>query len=92
MKTQLRKIFWFILSVFEKGNEPYRYKPLNRTVLLVVGSLFIALSLVTVYFSIGTAGYGFLIPVIVFFSVGFVSLIVGLLGSDRAVAKIWGSR
>jgi hypothetical protein len=92
MKSQLRKLFWFILGVFEQGDEPYKYKPLNRTILLAVGCLFIALSLVTVYFSIGTEGYGFLIPVIVFFAVGFVSVIVGLLGSDRAVAKIWGNR
>jgi hypothetical protein len=35
---------------------------------------------------------GGLIPILVFFVIGFVCLIVGFLGSDRAVAKIWGSR
>ena len=92
MKTQLRKIFWFILRIFESGDEPYVYKPLNRIVLVVVGFLFIALSMITVFFSIDTEGYGFLIPVVVFFTVGFISIIVGFLGSDRAVSKIWGNR
>ena len=92
MKTQLRKIFWFILRYFEKGDEPYSYKPLNRTILIIVGFLFIALSTVTVFFSIDMEGYGYLIPVIVFSSVGLVSLTVGFLGSDRAVSKIWGNR
>ena len=92
MKKQLRKIFWFILRYFEKGDEPYNYKPLNRTILVIVGFLFIALSTITVYFSTDIEGYGFLIPVVVFFSVGFVSITVGLLGSDRAVSKIWGNR
>ena len=92
MKDQLRQIFWFILGTFEKGDEPYSYKPLNRTILIVVGCLFIGLSLVTAYFSIGQEGYGFLIPFVVFFAAGFISLIVGWLGSDRAVAKIWGNR
>jgi len=27
----------------------------------------------------------------VFFGVGFVCLIIGLLGTDRAVATLWGS-
>ena len=92
MKTQLRKIFWFILRIFESGDEPYNYKPLNRTILIVVGFLFLALSMITVFSSIDTEGYGFLIPVVVFFSVGFICLTVGFLGSDRAVSKIWGNR
>jgi len=92
MKNLFRKIFWFILRNFEKGDEPYSYKPLNRTILIVVGFLFIALSMITVFFSIDMEGYGFLIPVVVFFTVGFVSITVGFLGSDRAVSKIWGNR
>ncbi len=92
MKPQLRKIFWFVLSHFEKGDEPYKYKSLNRKILFIVGFLFIVLSMITVYFSIGTQGYGYLIPVVVFFIVGFISIIVGFLGSDRAVSKIWGNR
>ena len=92
MKIWLRKLFWFVLRFFESGDEPYEYKPLNRKILIVVGLLFTVLALITVYVSIGKSGYGFLIPVVVFLGVGFVSVIVGLLGSDRAVAKIWGTR
>ena len=92
MKTQLRKIFWFILRNFEKGDEPYKYKPLNRQILVIVGFLFIVLSMITVYFWSETEGYGYLLPVVVFFAVGFISITVGLLGSDRAVSRIWGNR
>lgn len=92
MKTQLRKMFWFILCNFEKGDEPYKYRPLNRKILITVGILFIVLSMITMYFSIEMEGYAYLLPVIVFFSVGFISITVGFLGSDRAVAKIWGNR
>jgi len=92
MKMQFRKIFWFILRYFEKGDEPYNYKPLNRKILVVVGTLFIVLSLITVYFSIQKEDYGYLLPIVVFFVIGFISLTVGFLGSDRAVSKIWGDR
>ncbi len=90
MPTQLQKTFWFVLRFFEQGSEPYNYKPLHRTILLVVGVLFTLLCLASLYLSAGNDNYGFLIPVSVFFAVGFVCLVVGLLGSDRAVAKIWG--
>ena len=90
MKTQLRKIFWFVLNFFEQGDEPYNYKPLHRTILIVVGVLFNLLCLVSLYLSGDTEGYGFLLPVIVFFTVSFVCLVVGILGNERAVAKMWG--
>lgn len=92
MKTQLRKLLWFILLFFENGDEPYAYKPLNRTILIVVGALFSLLAMITIYVSIGKDGYGYLIPVVVFFGIGFVCMTVGFLGNDRAVAKIWGNR
>ena len=92
MRDFFRKVFWFILAVFEKGDGPYSYKPLNRVILIVVGLLFIFLSSIVLYTSDYVDGYGFLIPVVIFFTVGFVSTIVGLLGSERAVAKIWGTR
>jgi hypothetical protein len=92
MKIALRKLFWFILQKFEKGDEPYTYKPLNRTILIIVGLLFCALSIITVYVASDESGYSFLIPFSVFFSVGLVCLVVGFLGNDRAVSKIWGNR
>ena len=92
MKSTLRKIFWFILHNFEKGNEPFHYKPVNRKILVTVGILFTFLSGISLYFGYGTGDYGFLIPTIVFFVIGFVSFIIGFLGNDRAVSKIWGNR
>lgn len=92
MKTQLRKLLWFILRIFEEGDEPYTYKPLNRKILIVVGILFAVLCAGIVYASIGGGGIGYLLPAVVFFGVGFVCLTVGLLGTDRAVSKIWGNR
>ena len=92
MKTLLRKLFWFILHHFEKGDEPFIYKTSNRVILIVVGLLFIALSLIVIFFSQYMDGYGYLIPSTIFFLVGFVCNVIGLLGTDRAVAKIWGSR
>ena len=92
MKATLRKLLWFILQYFEQGDEPYKYKPLNRQILNIVGALFCFLSAATIYVGIDEDGLGFLVPAIVFFGVGFVCLTIGLLGSDRAVAKIWGNR
>ena len=90
MQDSLRKAFQFILRHFEKGDGPYDYRPLHRTILLVVGALFAVLAVGTVYSSAGSAGYGMLIPLLVFGAVSGVCLVVGLLGNDRAVARIWG--
>jgi len=92
MHAFLRKLFWFILKYFEKGNENYVYKPMNRMILNVVGLMFCGLAITTFVLSFSLAGYGFLIPVFIFLSVGITCLIVGFLGTDRAVAKIWGNR
>jgi hypothetical protein len=65
---------------------------MHRKILIVVGVLFNAIWMFTAYLYAGKSGYDFLLPVAVFFSVGLVCLVVGLLGNDRAVAKIWGNR
>lgn len=92
MKTFLRKLCSPILNIFEKGDEPYAYKALNRKILLVMGVLFFALASGVVYLVIDQGELGYFLPVAVFYSISLVTLIVGLLGNDRAVAKIWGSR
>lgn len=86
----LRNFFWFVLRHFERGDGPFRYKPMYRKVLLAIGVLFAGLSALSGYFSAGVAGFGAMIPVFVFAAVAGVCLIVGLLGSDRAVSRIWG--
>ena len=91
MKDFFIRMFWFVLRYFEKGDEPYAYKPSSRTILLVVGVLFSALSGGSLYFSLQKGEVTALLPILVFFAVGAVCLIVGLLGSDRAVATLWGN-
>lgn len=91
MKEQLRKLCSPVLKIFERGDEPYNYKPLNRKILIVMGLLFSGLATGVFYVS-PSGNYGFLLPVIVFYTVGIVCIIVGVLGNDRAVAKIWGNR
>ncbi|MGI1679249.1 MAG: hypothetical protein K6L75_10985 [Cellvibrionaceae bacterium] len=92
MKEILKKICWPILKYFEGGDGPYEYKALNRKILIAIGGLFCALALGLVFVGAAATGFGFLIPVSVFLAVGLVCLIVGFLGSERAVSKIWGNR
>ncbi|MAA72982.1 MAG: hypothetical protein CL679_14790 [Bermanella sp.] len=92
MKASLRALFSPILNIFESGDEPYLYKPSQRTILLAVSVLFTILIIAICAFSWNTAGFGFLIPVVVFSCVALVGYVVGLLGNERAVAKIWGNK
>ena len=91
MKDTFRKLFWPLLKPFERGDGPFAYKSLNRKILLAVGILFLALAAAVLLIA-PRDGLGFLIPVLVFGGVGVVGLVVALLGSDRAVSNIWGSR
>ncbi|VAW74868.1 hypothetical protein MNBD_GAMMA15-1176 [hydrothermal vent metagenome] len=88
----MRKLFLPILNLLESGEEEYRYKESHRKILLVVGGLFLFLSAVSATAAIIASQLGGLIPFLVFFLIGLVCEVVGLLGSDRAVAKIWGSK
>lgn len=91
MKEILRKIFSPVLNFFESGTGEFVYQPSHRVVLVVMGCLFTGLAGLVYVFSQG-AELGYFIPVVVFGVVGLVSLVVGVLGEDRAVAKIWGSK
>lgn len=91
MKELFIKIFWFVLRHFEKGDGPYAYKSSSRMILLIVGLLFSGLSGGSLIVSLMQGEFAALVPIIVFFAVGAVCLIVGLLGSDRAVATLWGN-
>ena len=92
MKAFFRKIFWFILRPFEQGDELFSYRPLNRKILLVVGLLFTLLWLIIAFAIFKQKEYGYFLPMIIFLCVGTVCLVVGTLGSDRAVTNIWGKR
>ena len=91
MRSTLVKICWPILRFFESDQVPANYKKSHRVVLIVLGSLFLFLSLVS--FASGYVGgeVGAIIPIAIFAGVGLVAIIVGTLGSDGAVAKIWGT-
>lgn len=86
MKALLRTLFGPLLKPLEAGAGDYIYKPSHRKALLVLGALFAAMASFALYVS------GLQFAVVVFYCVGAVALAVGGLGSDRAVAKIWGSR
>jgi len=92
MKKVLRKIFSPILAYFESGEDEYSYKESHRKILIFVGVLFIFLSSVLIYKVANSSNFGGLLPIVVFLSVGVVCEVVGLLGNDRAVAKIWKSK
>lgn len=91
MKNTFRKLFAFILTPLESGSEDFVYKPSHRSILIGVGTIFVGLASIVFNMALGK-DVGYLLPVIIFGLAGLLSLIVGLLGSDRAVAKVWGSR
>jgi hypothetical protein len=92
MKGLLTKLFWPVLGLFEDGNNASNYKSSYRVILNVVGSLFILLSAVGAWAAMMSDQLGAFIPVVVFCGVGLVALLVGSLGSNSAVCKIWGSK
>ena len=91
IKQQLRLVFSPVLDRLETGNDLYAYKPLQRKVLIFIGCLFCGLSLSVIVLG-GGKDIGYLLPVFVFGITGLLALIVGVLGTDRAVAKIWGTK
>ncbi|WP_394170767.1 hypothetical protein [Saccharospirillum alexandrii] len=92
MKNTLRHLFQPILRIFESGDDQFRYDKSHRKILLAVGVLFLFLSAISAVLAINSAQLGGLVPVLAFFLIGFVCIVVGTLGSDKAVAKIWGNK
>ena len=85
------KLFWPILRFFEKGGSATGYKPSHRKILFAVGFLFFVLFCVSTFFALISASFGAFIPVVVFFAISLVCAVVAVLGSDSAVARIWGN-
>ena len=93
MKNGLRKLFAPLLNIFENGQGDYVYKPMSRIILIVLALLFGGLTVGLIVISQQIVlGWGVLIPVSVFSAVSLFCLIIGGLGTDRAVARVWGSR
>lgn len=91
IKPLFRRLFGFVLSPLEAGNEPFLYKPSHRVILAVMSILFSGLAL-AVFFIMPSMDSGYWLPIIVFGGAGVLAMIVALLGEDRAVAKLWGSK
>jgi hypothetical protein len=62
---------------------------MSRVILLVISILFGFLTAGIIFLM---NSLGAIIPLIIFGTVSLVCLIVATLGTDRAVAKIWGNR
>ncbi|MEM9256755.1 MAG: hypothetical protein AAGA91_15010 [Pseudomonadota bacterium] len=92
MKQPLRKLFAPILNLFEKGDTSVSIKKSHRPILKGVGALFFLLSLISLAAARSTGQVFAFVPCIVFLCVSAVCLIVGFLGTDEAVAKIWGNK
>jgi len=92
MKALFRKIFSFILVPFESGTEPYEYKPLNRKILLFISFMFFGLAMLVLYITPEGSSLDYALPVVVFSIIAILGLVIGLLGNERAIAKIWGSK
>ncbi|OUS24306.1 hypothetical protein A9Q99_24895 [Gammaproteobacteria bacterium 45_16_T64] len=91
MKSQFRRLFAFILTPLESGNDPFAYKPSHRVALLILSTLFSILA--SIVFVMGQGeDPTYLLPVVLFGGIGVLGWIVGTLGNERAVSKIWGSR
>ena len=89
MKDIMRKIFSPILNKFESGENIYAYRKSHRQILVIVGLLFLVLFSGSHYASIHASELSGVLPIIVFLLLGIVCEVVGLLGTDKAVANIW---
>ncbi|MFT4677304.1 MAG: hypothetical protein ACJAX5_002963 [Patiriisocius sp.] len=91
MKNLLRRILSPLLMPLEAGSSAYSYKPSHRTILIFMSAMFIGMAALVIWIMPGWDS-GYLLPIIVFGGAGILGLIVGGLGEDRAVARIWGSK
>ncbi len=92
MKDLLRRLFGFLLVPLERGTEDYRYQPMHRSVLVAMGLVFLGLSLGVAWVAFGQQAWSYLAAALIFGPIGLLGLIVGTLGNDRAVSKIWGNK
>lgn len=92
MKNVLRKLFAPILNPLENAEGEYAYSPSHRTVLKIMGFLFMGIAAVAAYFALKIDVMEGFLPVVLFGGIGLWCEIVGFLGNDKAVSKIWRNR
>ena len=90
MKKFLRLLAKPLLDPLEAEGE-FVYRRSHRVILLVVSGLFFFLAGVTLWL-MPAGEWDYILPVIVFGGAGVTGLIVGSVGKDIAVARLWGSR
>ena len=91
MKKLLRRIFSPVLNPLEAGSSPFAYKASHRTILIFMSFMFMGMAALVVMI-MPSWDSGYLLPIIVFGGAGLLGVVVGVLGENRAVAKIWGSK
>jgi len=89
MKSLIRAIFRPLLNLFESGDAPYAYSPSHRVILMVMSVMFIGLASLVLAL---LPSWDYALPVVLFGGVGSLGLLIGWVGTDRAIARIWGSR
>lgn len=92
MKKTLQKLFAPVLAIFENNNDEFVNRPLNRKIVLFISTVFFLLAFALPMFMPKLIEMGYWFVMIVFGVLSFTGLIIGLLGSDKAVAKLLGSR
>ncbi len=80
-----------LLRLFEADDSQFVYKPSHRLILIVVSGMFLFLASLTWILAPGGA-FEYFFPILIFGGAGIIGLIVGGLGKDVAVARLWGSR
>lgn len=56
-----------------------------------MGGLFTGLAVAVLWLAQGQET-GYLLPVVIFGVGGVLGVLIGIVGNDRAIAKLWGSR
>lgn len=92
MKNTLKKIFSPILNIFENNNDEFVTRSLNRKIVLFISLVFSLLAFALPAFMPSLIELGYWFVMLVFGALSSVGFVVGLLGSDKAVAKLLGSR
>ncbi len=91
MKSLLRTLFRPLLNPLEKTDGQYVYKPSHRIILIAVSVMFLGLASLSLVLA-PTGAIEYLFPVLIFGGASLIGLIVGTVGKDVAVARLWGSR
>ncbi len=92
IKASARQILSPILSPLEDSPKPYAYTRNSRVILWIMSVLFVALAVALAAFLPERTDSSVWIPVAVFGSLGVFGSLVAWLGTDKAVARVWGSR